>query len=603
MSGFAAVFNLDGAPVDRARLEEMASFLSFRGPDGREVWVSGSAAMCHTLLRTSAKSDGTAPILHRGSLSMTGDARIDDRETLIAKLSPRFPTVQNASSAELVLFAYETWGDSCLDHLLGDFSFVIWDARRQRVFAARDQLGVRPLFYALVGQCLAVSNTLECLRQLPIVSRELNERAIADFLLVGRNHQPSETYFSAIQRLPVAHRLVADAEGLQTERYWSVPIDEPVYYKSSGDYVKRFQELLRAAVRDRLPDGPLGVFMSGGLDSPALAASAVALGASVKASTSVWDRLIPDQERHYAGLVAQHLNIAISYNVRDDEPWGLEIHSKSIHTSEPSQNPLNAEAYRRYAHGVCKDARVFFWGDGPDAALLYEWRSHFSYLMRQRKFGRICQDLALHAKAFKRVPLLSTLPSMWKERPSSQPDWYAQSFPRWVNPELVKRLDLKRRWEELLGEQPSAHPVRKGAYTNFASDSPMDWDTGNGGAPGDPVKVELHPFWDLRLLRFLLSVPVVPWCRDKFLIRTAMRGLLPDAVRLRPKTALVGSPYLLRIRQVDKPGLPPSPVVEQYVDPGAVPEWPGGNRQETDQALRVLGLHYWLLGAYQDPCM
>ena len=107
---------------------------------------------------------------------------------------------------------------------------MIWDARRGRVFAARDHLGIRPLFYAQVRQCLLISNTLDCIRQIPIVSDALNDRAIGDFLLVGKNKYPSETYFTAIQRLRVAHRLMAGPDGLRTERYWSLPIDEPLYY-------------------------------------------------------------------------------------------------------------------------------------------------------------------------------------------------------------------------------------------------------------------------------------------------------------------------------------------------------------------------------------
>ncbi len=604
MSGFAAIFHLDGAPLERAWIERMADFLAFRGPDSREVWASDSAAMCHTLLRTSARSDGTAQIANRdGRLWITGDIRIDDRDTLIAKLSDRSCNLKNASSAELVLLAYETWGETSLEHLLGDFSFVIWDARQQRVFAARDHLGVRPLFYSRVGPCLLISNTLECIRQLPIVPREVNDRAIADFLLVGRNRRPSETYFAGIQRLPVAHFLAANQGGLRTERYWTLPIDEPVYYKSGHDYVSRFQELLRLAVRDRLPDGPLGVFMSGGLDSPALAASAVALGASVQAFTVVWDRLIPDEERHYAALTARHLRIPISYNARDDESWGLEFDPSPTHTPEPRENPFCIGAYRRYCAEFSALARVFFWGDGPDASLLYEWPSHFRYLWRQGKWGRLCADLALHARAFKRIPLLPSLPAMWRERPRNQPDWYTPTFPRWINVDLKRRFALEQRYEELLNERPSSHPVRKAAYAVFAGDSPMDWDTGSGGSPGDPASQQLHPFWDLRLLRFLLSVPVVPWCRDKFLIRTAMKGVLPDAVRLRPKTALAGVPYLMRTRQTEKPHLPPGPVLERYVNSEDLPHWPGQTREETDQALRVLGLHYWLLTAYRDPCM
>jgi asparagine synthase (glutamine-hydrolysing) len=359
--------------------------------------------------------------------------------------------------------------------------------------------------------------------------------------------------------------------------------------------VDRYHELLRAAVGDRLPDGPLGVFMSGGLDSPALAATAVKLGASVRAFTSVYDRLIPDQERHYAGLVAEHLGIPIYYDVRDDEPCGWERGSAPSHTPEPNDNPLEFGARRRYLCEISSRARVFFWGDGPDAALLYEWRRYFRYLMRERKWGRLCHDLALHAKAFKRVPLLPTLPRLWKERKSNQPDWYTPSIPKWINTEFETRLGLKQRWEEFGKEPPSQHPIRKDAYGSFAGDFPMDWDTGNGGCPGDAAADHLHPFWDIRLLGFLLAVPAVPWCRDKYLVRSALKGVLPEAVRRRPKSPMAGLPYVLRARQTAKPSLPAAPALAGYVAMEELPAWPGGAREEIDHALRVLGLHHWLL--------
>jgi asparagine synthase (glutamine-hydrolysing) len=596
MSGFAAVFHLDGAPVDRDWLETMADFLAFRGPDGREVWTSGGVGMCHTLLRISAETDGRAQIASRGGrLWIAGDVRIDDRETLVARLPPGPCDRGRASSAELILRAYETWGEECVEHLLGDFSFVIWDARERRVFAARDQLGVKPLFYSQVGQCLLISNTLDCIRQIPIVSDDLNERAIGDLLLVGQNRRPAETFFTSIQRLPVAHCLIAGSDGVRTKRYWTLPIDEPLYYKHSADYVDRFHELLRAAVRDRLPDGSVGVFMSGGTDSPFLAATAVQLGARVAAFTAVWDRLIPDQERHYSGLVADHLRIPIYYKALEDEPWELETGAAPIHTPEPVENTLGFGAHRRYLCEISKHARVCLWGDGPDAALLYEWRRHLIYLAREHRWGRLCHDLALHAKAFRRVPLLPTLPRMWRERIGDQPDGYLPAFPRWINAEFERRLGLKQRWQELQVPAPSAHPIRKDAYSCFASDFPMDWDTGSGGCPGDPAFEYLHPFWDIRLLRFLLAIPVVPWCRDKYLIRTALRGILPEPVRLRPKAPVPGYPFLLRAQHTAKPVLPALSEVVRYVYAKELPEWPGNSWHDFSEISRATSLHYWLL--------
>lgn len=596
MSGFAGVFHLDGAPVDRAWLETMADFLAFRGPDGPQIWISGSAGLCHTLFRTRAETDGRPQI---GSLDgntwIAGDVRIDDRETLFAKLPALPGTLKNCCSAELVLHAYANWGEACVEHLLGDFSFVIWDASRRRVFGARDHLGVKPFFYAQVGQCLLVSNTLDCIRQIPIVSDELNDYAIGDFLIVGMNHKPATTFFSAIQRLPAAHKLIAETSGLRTERYWTPPIDEPLYYKHTSDYVDRFHELLSAAVRDRLPDGPLGIFMSGGLDSPAVAATAVQLGVTPTAFTSVYDRLIPDEERYYSGLVARHLGIPIHYNVRDDEPWGWEPDSAPIHTAEPMLDPLGLVASQQYYSQISGHSRVFFHGDGPDAALWYEWQPHLSYLIHHRRWRRLCGDLAFHFKSFKRVPLLPTLPRMWRERRSNQTDWYDESTPPWLNPEFETRLRLRERWLEIKTEAVSPHPVRPKAYASFTGDFPM-CGGGNEGSYAWAAIEEFHPLGDLRLVRFLLAVPAVPWCREKYLIRTALKGILPETVCLRPKAPVPGFPYLERARLSQPAELPPVPVLERYVDLSKLPKWPGKDRAELDYALRVLGLHYWLLG-------
>jgi asparagine synthase (glutamine-hydrolysing) len=596
MSGFAGVFHLDGAPVERAWLETMAKFLAFRGPDLSQVWISGNAGLCHTLLRTRAEQDNRPQITTLDSnVWITGDIRIDDRETLFAKLSVPSEILKGADSAELVLHAYAKWGEACVEHLLGDFSFVIWDAERRKVFAARDHLGVKPLFYAQVRQCLILSNTLDCVRQVPIVPNELNEYAIGDFLIFGENKNPSATFFTAIHRLPVAHRLSAGAASPRTEKYWSLPIDDPIHYKRAEEYLDHFRQLLQSAVRDRLPDEPLGVFMSGGLDSPAVAATAVQLGATTTAFTYVYDRLIPDRERHYSSLVADYLGVPIHHIARDDEPWGWEPDSPPVHTPEPNFDPLSFIASRLHNREICKHARVFFYGDGPDAALQYEWRPYLNHMYTKKMYGRLCRDLAWDFIAYRRLPLIPTLLRMSIPTSNHSQDYYDESIPTWLNPEFEARLGLKERWAKLRAEKPSPHRVRPKSYSCFECDFPMGGNGGDGGCPGDPPAEDLHPLWDLRLLRFLLAVPAVPWCREKYLVRCALRGIIPEVVRLRPKTALAGLPYIEQARQFDRPKLPSVASVERYVDMTRVPRWPCQSREELDYDMRVLGLHYWLL--------
>ncbi len=593
MSGFAGVFHLDGAPVDRAWLEIMAEFLAFRGPDGSQVWVSGEAGLCLTLLRTSTETDDRPLISNLDDrLWIAGDIRIDDRAALIAKLPGSLGGLRTASSSELILHAYDAWGEACLDHLLGDFSFVIWDAGQKRVLGARDHMGVKPFYFAKVGQSLLISNTLDCIRQIPIVSKGLNDRAIGDFLLVGRNKHSAETFFAEIQRLPGSHCLIAGSDGLRTDRYWTLPIEEPVYYKRACDYVDRFLDLLRTAVRDRLPDGPLGILMSGGLDSPALAAIAVELGASTTAFTSVFDSLIPDEEGQYAGLVTEYLGIPIHYMSRDDEPWGWEPGSAPAHTPEPTADPLALASHFKSHRDLSVHGRVFFYGNGPDAALLYEWKQHLSWLIGKRRWVRLGRDLIADFAASRRIPVFHRLSRTLKERKNQE---YQPAFPTWINKEFEARFRLKERWEEVHRNDVLPHPTRPMAYECFACDLPFDGVEGLDAGCTRVASDFFQPFWDLRLLRFLLTVPAVPWCRDKYLIRTALKGLIPEAVRLRPKASFSGLPYLEHMRRSGIPELPPVPELDCYVEISRLPKELSSDRQEVDDKLRILGLQYWFL--------
>ena len=136
----------------------------------------------------------------------------------------------DATDVELILRAYPTWGENCVEHLLGDFAFAIWDAPQQRLFCARDHLGVKPFFFystRALGQKLIFSSSLDCIRQHPAVSDRLNDLAIADFLLFDLNQDLATTSFADIQRLPPAHAAIWSAAGTQLRRYWTLPIDEP----------------------------------------------------------------------------------------------------------------------------------------------------------------------------------------------------------------------------------------------------------------------------------------------------------------------------------------------------------------------------------------
>src|SRR6266851_3857225 len=188
-----------------------------------------------------------------GSYDVADHARLDGRADLIAGLQRAKRVVRpEAPDSELILHAYAAWGTPCVERLLGDFAFAIWDARNKQLFCARDHFGIKPFYYAQQGDLFLFSNTLNCVRMHPEVSGELNDAAIGDFLLFGLNCDNATTSFRDIQRLSPAHSLSISPEGVKIRRYWAPPTDGRIRYSKPEEYVENFQSLLEAAVADRL---------------------------------------------------------------------------------------------------------------------------------------------------------------------------------------------------------------------------------------------------------------------------------------------------------------------------------------------------------------
>lgn len=249
MSGIVGIVNFDGAPVDRELLWRMTRYLAPRGPDAQEILAEGNVGFGHALLRSTLESaTERQPLTLDGLVWIAADCRVDAREDLIRELTGQGCTVrQGAPDPELILDAYAVWEEACTAHLLGDFSFAIWDGRRRTLFCARDQIGVKPFLYAQVKETLIFSNTLNSVRLHPAVSDRLDELAIADFLMFGMPRELDATSFADIRRLPPAHALTAGAGPARVKRYWELPEEDQLQYRRRGEYVEHFRELLDRA--------------------------------------------------------------------------------------------------------------------------------------------------------------------------------------------------------------------------------------------------------------------------------------------------------------------------------------------------------------------
>jgi len=603
MSGIAGVVRTDGAPIERELIARLTQSIAFRGPDEQRTWMEGPVAFGHTLLRTTDESEHERqPFTLDGEVWIVADCRIDSRSELLERMGGT-ASLLLASDVELILRAYLQWGETCVGHLLGDFAFGIWDGRTRRLFCARDHMGIKPFYYAQVGPWLIFSNTLDCIRLHPNVSDKLNDLAIADFILFGVNQDNATTCFSDIRRLPPAHTITCAGSLLAIRRYWTLPVEEPVYYYRDQECIEHFRSLLNQAVSDRLRTRNVSVFMSGGLDSPALAATAKGLlnaPGAVQAFTLVFDWLIPDSERQYADLMASHLGIPIHFFALDeDSQWAIP---GARTTPEPIPDLSDPRPRLRCHKQMSQHSRVALYGEGPDNALRYEWRSHLAWLASHKRWARLLLDLGKHVLAHKRLPLLPTVPRILQQRRIRAGAFWTRDFPAWINPDLVERLHLRERWLAWSSESeaPSAHPVRPMGYSSLQI--PAWQSLFEGFEPsytGATLEVR-HPYMDIRILSFLLRVPALPWCRSKFLLRQAMRGTAPEGVRRRPKVPLSKHPDYERAGLHGLPSVIPGPLLHGFAEPAHLPR----NRPESmvnfDVNIRFAALSHWLTEFQHD---
>ncbi len=594
MSGFVGVFSLDGAPADSGWLSSATAYMAFRGPDRQGVWKDGAVGLGHTLLRTTFESTGERqPLSLDGGVWLAADARIDGRGELIGKLRAggREPA-RGVPDAELILHAYHLWGPACVDHLIGDFAFALWDGARRQLFCARDQFGAVPFYWTRVGgETLLVGNTLNTLRLHPGVPATLDEGRIGDLLLFGLLPASDSTIFAAIRRLRPAHTLTATSGRVDVRRYWSPPEDvEPIRCRRPEEYVERFRSLFDLAVGDRLRSDAVATHLSGGMDSASISATAnrISNGSGrvidLRGYTIVFERLMPDDEGEFARQVAEHCGFPTELLPADDlvlheppaspawmppEPWGL-----------PGQI-AEQEILRR----TSRFGRVVLAGLGGDPLLsarrqsLRElWRDGHTVLALRRLAG----------------PSYRAVRGIFSARdPGTRLE-----MPGWLDPAFARRAQVAERWHEWM------YPIAGADQQRGMADAPL-WETVFAGNDpefsGTPVKTR-WPFFDLRLLDFMLAVPPHPWCRAKLILREAMKGRLPESVRLRRKTPLRAFPLAAAVQSDGIPAwmreLLSSREVAPYVDPARVAHLldgpPGSPSSELLSFAPLLALAYWI---------
>jgi asparagine synthase (glutamine-hydrolysing) len=264
MSGIFGLFNQDGAPVRGDELARMASLLERRGPDRTGTWHEGAIGLGHTLLATTPELVfERQPLRHAESgCVISADVRLDNRPELLASLGIAAERGPSVGDAEIILTAYLAWGESCVERLLGDFAFAIWDPRRRALFCARDHFGMRPLYYHHTpGRFFAFASEPRAILVLPQTPYRINEGRIADFLVSQlEGIDKTSTFFEEVYRLPPAHVLTVTPGGVKQRRYWTLEPGPELRLPTDEAYAEAFLDVFTESVRCRLRGGRAGGF-------------------------------------------------------------------------------------------------------------------------------------------------------------------------------------------------------------------------------------------------------------------------------------------------------------------------------------------------------
>jgi asparagine synthase (glutamine-hydrolysing) len=574
MCGIAGIVSVDRLDHDApGRAVRMRDIISHRGPDEAGLHVDGAAALAHRRLSIVDLSTGQQPLWNEdGSIWVIFNGEIYNHADVRAELEAHGHIYRTKSDTETIVHAYEQWGDDCVHRFRGMFAFAIWDAPRKRLLLVRDRLGIKPLYWSRAGDTLLFASEIKSILASDLVEPRPNYAVLPE-VLSTRSTSGADTLFKGIHKLLPGHLLVFERGEITVRQYWDIPRrdESPEGLRHSDDEgsdngsaglqpcpepVARFRELLEESVRLRLmSDVPLGMFLSGGIDSSAIAAIMARLIDRPLQTFSVAFKDRAFNELEYAREVARAIKADSHEIVIDDRDFFGALPKLVWHEDEPIAHPSSVPLYF-----VSKLARehvtVVLTGEGSDELLAgygkyprvaFNWRAGTIY---ERMLPQALRDTVasgLLPRLPRRLARYATRSFLAMDR---SPE--AMFFDNFAS---IRLADQQR----LLSPAFRAAATRENAYAASLG----YFNTPNGTstlldrllyADIKTYLVELLmkqdqmsmatsiesrvPFLDHKLVEYAATLPdewkLHGWT-TKRVLREAMKGLLPESILNRPK--------------------------------------------------------------------
>ena len=566
MSAICAEFRHDGAPVPASRISTLLTSMSEYGTDA-SLWAPDSTAApvalgCIPWRVTPEDAWYRGPIRSNdGRLVVVADARIDNRAELAADLGISTGEAATLPDGAFILAAYAAWEQDCARHLLGDFAFAIWDQRRSTLFCARDVMGQRVLFYHSSAKRIALATTAHALASLPDVPARLNEQKVADFLVLLQ--RPEITFFEDVLRLPPAHTMSVDAHGVRLERFWSPEHIRRIVFGSSQEYVEGFLDVFGNSVRSRLRcDGEVGIMASGGLDSSSVAVVAAEqlreqgrglttfhAAPRIGLKVALGRDRVADESADVEAIARMHPNIDLRIRRPDGRTPFDEAETLFRMTGAPPRNTGNVAWFTAiYAAACAEGIRVLLAGHKGNATISHTGMRSLRDSAARGQWRRVWREVHAISRAtgqgrrnvLQREVVTPLIPSyvdsairQLRRRPTKTA-WEDSASP--IRPEFARAMQVEKRVTAARRDQDNMRRMKDREFRlTILGNSADVLDVYSGFRPWFGVETR-DPTADRRVIEYCFGIGGAQYLQNgvnRWLIRSAMAGRLPDQVRLR----------------------------------------------------------------------
>jgi asparagine synthase (glutamine-hydrolysing) len=528
MCGIAGQLQLSGGTADRDLILRMSDLLKHRGPDGDGTYIDGTIGLAHRRLAIiDLSEEGRQPMTNEdGTLWLVFNGEIYNYRELMEELIAHGHQFRSRTDSEVILHAYEEWGTGCLQRFNGMWAFALWDGRRRELFCARDRLGIKPFYYARTGDSFLFASEIKALRVHPEVGRHPNEKMVSAFLAWGLADHTDQTMFDGVLQLLPAHYMIVGENGIvEHAAFWEVTVNPALESEPDSDehLSRAFLSLLEDAVDLHLrSDVPVGTCLSGGLDSSTL--------------TVLINRAL---HRSSPGKEPQRQNTfsACFEDKRCDESTYIDIVVEST----------GVRSHRVYpaADAIWADIeRLLYINDEPFAALtLYSQYCVMRLARDEVKVvldGQGADELLAGYIAYQYCHIRELVRGFHILRAARETLGTLRHHSDFLSYTLTQ-LFARKKHRSLIRMEGSRTPRYRGTLSEVLETDLMranlpyllHWEDRTSMAFSIEARV---PFLDYRVVEFLASLPVDQKIRGgvtKFVLRKAIRGLVPEVIRCR----------------------------------------------------------------------